>query len=99
MKNPLLVVYIFFSFNALYGQSANFKFVFKVNGLKPGSYPANVHLVTSVSRDSIIFSDTISVEKNIITVSGNISEEYLICSKSREQECLIVQSDRVIRHF
>ncbi len=93
------IILVFLTINCLwnlYGQEHNFKFVFQVNGLKPGVYPITVHLVTELRGNSIILSDTLSPEKNLVTVKGNIQEEYLIYFQVRRAgmfDCAIGPGD------
>lgn len=80
----------------LYSQEPNFIFTFQVNGLKSGSYPITVHLVTELNGNSIILLDTLTAEKNFVEVKGIIQEECLIyfqVKKSGMFDCAIGPGD------
>lgn len=78
MKKIIFIFLFIISQCYIYGQSNNFKFTIKVEGLKPGLYPINVHLVKELRGNSLILLDTLTPQKNIVTIEGNLREECLI---------------------
>jgi thiol-disulfide isomerase/thioredoxin len=75
----LQAVFCIFFFNTIQAQLQNFTFTIKVDSLKNGvSYPMNVHLINNTNSDTLIYSDTLTPEKNYAIIKGFVKEEYYI---------------------
>lgn len=70
------ILFLLFTFFAK-GQGDNFKLELKIDSLEKNiSYPIQLRILNSFTKDSLIFSDTLTNERNFITIKGHVSEEY-----------------------
>lgn len=78
MRLVYLSIFFLLTSTILNAQPKNFMITLKVEGLDSGYFKFRFTEITSTSAESIIYSDSLSKEKNSVTITGFISEERYV---------------------